>query len=87
MFMKNLTKIIAITIFAVSAQAVAATAESAADGHPYYQCSSHHTDDDFRIHYGLPSATECEAQESAVKVCEDYEKHKCEVHDCRYFLQ
>ena len=58
-----------------------------AGGHPYYQCSSHHTDDDFRLHYGAPSAAECDAKESAIKICEEFEKHKCEIHDCRYFLQ
>lgn len=54
---------------------------------PYFQCSAHHTDDDFRLHYGVRAVEECDAEESAVKICEDYEKHECEVHECRYFLQ
>lgn len=56
-------------------------------GQPYFQCSSHHTEDDFRLHYGLRALEECDAAASAVKVCEDFEHHECEVHECRYFLQ
>ena len=55
-------------------------------GKPYYQCSAHNTEDDFWLHYGAPAETECDAQASAVKACEDFEKHECEVHDCRYFI-
>jgi hypothetical protein len=55
-------------------------------GKAWYQCSAHNTEDDFWIHYGAPSDTECDAQASAVKVCEDFEKHECEVHDCRMFI-
>lgn len=55
-------------------------------GKPYYICSAHNTEDDFWLHYGEAKCSQCEAQESAVQVCEEFEKQECEVHDCRFFI-
>ena len=52
----------AITAFAIPftalAKNVAVIQPQHIIGHLYYQCSSHHTEDDLRIHYGFPSDPE-----------------------------
>lgn len=58
-----------------------------AGGHPYFQCSAHHTEDDFRLHYGAPTSSMDKAKDAALKACSDFENNCCEIHDCRYFLQ
>ena len=69
MLIKKLTKLMAITAFTIPftalAKNVAVIQPQHIIGHLYYQCSSHHTEDDFRIHYGFPSDPEWMAQVSA----------------------
>jgi hypothetical protein len=55
-------------------------------GKGYFVCSAHNTDDDFWLHYGDAMSEKCDAEESAIKVCEEFEKQECEVHDCRFFI-
>jgi len=55
-------------------------------GKGYFVCSAHNTDDDFWLHYGEAMAEKCDAEASAVHVCEEFEGQECEVHDCRFFI-
>jgi len=77
---------VALPAFADPASSPAPQPPAPPHGKGYFVCSAHNTDDDFWLHYGDAMSEKCDAEASAIKVCEEFEKQGCEVHDCRFFI-